>query len=55
MMQGSGTLKPMEVRAAKPAEDIRGVLLPRRRRVAYGEGGSVKTREIELSKHEVLA
>jgi hypothetical protein len=35
-------------------EDIRGVLLPRRRSVAYGEGGSVKTRVIELSEHEVL-
>jgi hypothetical protein len=34
-------------------EDIRGVLLPRRRSVAYGEGGSVKTRVIELSEHEV--
>jgi hypothetical protein len=34
-------------------ENIRGVLLPRRRSVAYGEGGSVKTRVIELSEHEV--
>lgn len=34
-------------------EDIRGVLLPRRRSVAYAEGGSVKTRVIELSEHEV--
>lgn len=33
--------------------DVSGVWFPRRRRVAYGDQGVVKTRVIELSNHEV--
>jgi hypothetical protein len=35
--------------------EARGIWLPLRRRVAYGDQGNVKTRVIELSNHEVLA
>lgn len=34
--------------------DVRGIWLPRRRSVSFGEGGAVKTRTIELSNHEVM-
>jgi hypothetical protein len=33
--------------------DVRGVWLPVRRRVSFGDGGQVKTRVIELTNHEV--
>ncbi|ALA59846.1 hypothetical protein NITMOv2_3454 [Nitrospira moscoviensis] len=33
--------------------EVNGVWLPLRRRVSFGERGSVKTRVIELAAHEV--
>lgn len=35
--------------------EVRGLWLPLRRRVSFGERGLVKTRTIELSNHEVMA
>lgn len=35
--------------------DVKGIWLPLRRRVSFGERGLVKTRVIELSDHEALA